>query len=451
MRTLLPRATGPLRGALDVPGDKSISHRAVLLALLADGPCRAAGWLDCADTRSSLAAALALGARATIEHGTLMLTAPPSPPRDDLVLDCGNSGTTARLLLGLLAGWLEPGGAAVTLDGDASLRTRPMARVVEPLRRMGADLAWGGSEGRLPVTVRGAPLQGVAHDLAVASAQVKSALLLAGLGATGTTTVRGAAGSRDHTERMLCGLGAGESAACGAPAVTGPRRLRAFSLAVPGDPSSAAFFQAAAAVVPGSDVTVRGQSLNPTRTGALAVLERAGARVDRVAAAGGAATTAAAEAGEPAGAVRVRAGALSAFAIDAGEIPSLVDEIPALAVVATQCAGRSLISGAAELRVKESDRLALLARNLRRLGAVVEERDDGLVIDGPCALRGGARGEPLELETAGDHRIAMAMAVAALFTEGETALDDGACVAVSFPGFHGVMERLLDAGARPRP
>lgn len=443
MPYLLPRATGPLRGALDVPGDKSISHRAVLLALLAHGPCRATGWLDCADTRSSLAAALALGAHATLEQGTLVLTAPPAPPRDDLVLDCGNSGTTARLLLGLLAGWLEPGGAAVTLDGDASLRMRPMARVVEPLRRMGADLAWGGSEGRLPVTVRGAPLRGVAHDLVVASAQVKSALLLAGLGAAGTTTVRGAAGSRDHTERMLRGLGAGRSAACGSPAVSGPRRLPAFTLAVPGDPSSAAFFQAAAAVVPGSDITVRGQSLNPTRTGALAVLERAGARVERVAAA--------AEPGEPAGAVRVRAGALSSFAIGAGEIPSLVDEIPALAVIATQCAGRSVVSGATELRVKESDRLALLARNLRRLGAVVEERDDGLVVDGPCALRGGARGEPLVLETAGDHRIAMAMAVAALFTEGETALDDGACVAVSFPGFHEVMERLLDAGARPRP
>lgn len=455
MHNLLPRATGPLRGAVAVPGDKSISHRAVLLALLADGPCRATGWLDCADTRSSLAGALALGARAALERGTLVLTPPPATPRDDLVLDCGNSGTTARLLLGLLAGWLAPGGAAVTLDGDASLRSRPMARVVEPLRRMGADLAWGDSEGRLPVTVRGASLRGVAHDLAVASAQVKSALLLAGLGAAGTTTVRGAAGSRDHTERMLRGLGAGASAACGSPAVSGPRRLPAFTLAVPGDPSSAAFFQAAAAVVPGSDITVRDQSLNPTRTGALAVLERAGARVERVAAAGAAgaagAAAAVAEAGEPAGAVRVRADALSAFAIGAGEIPSLVDEIPALAVVATQCAGRSVISGAAELRVKESDRLALLARNLRRLGAVVEERDDGLVIDGPCALRGGARGEPFVLETAGDHRIAMAMAVAALFTEGETALDDGACVAVSFPGFHEVMERLLDAGARPRP
>jgi len=448
----LPRARGPLQGTLDVPGDKSISHRAVLLALLADGPCRAAGWLDCADTRSSLAAAVALGATASLTDGVLTLTPPAAPPRRDLRLDCGNSGTTARLLLGLLAGWLPPGAAAVTLDGDASLRTRPMARVVEPLRRMGADLAWAGAEGRLPVTVRGAPLRGCAHDLAVASAQVKSALLLAGLGADGTTIVRGAAGSRDHTERLLSGLGAGRRAACGSPAVTGPRGLPAFALAVPGDPSSAAFFQAAAAVVPGSDVTVRGQSLNDTRTGALAVLARAGARVERSADAGdGEAPHGAAAAGEPAGTVRVRAGTLSAFAIGASEVPALVDEIPALAVVATQCAGRSVISGAGELRVKESDRLALLARNLRRLGAAVQEQEDGLVIDGPRALRGGASGAPLVLETAGDHRLAMAMTVASLFTEGETALDDSACVAVSFPGFFGVMERLLEAGARPRP
>ncbi|MBK8165323.1 MAG: 3-phosphoshikimate 1-carboxyvinyltransferase [bacterium] len=449
MHDLLLRAGAPLSGALDVPGDKSISHRAVLLALLADGPCRATGWLDCADTRSSLAAALALGASAAFEHGVLTLTPPPAPPRDDLVLDCGNSGTTARLLLGLLAAWLKPGGPAVTLDGDASLRTRPMARVVEPLRRMGADLSWAGNEGRLPVTVRGAPMRGCTHDLAVASAQVKSALLLAGLGATGITTVRGAAGSRDHTERMLRGMGASSSEPCGSPSVSGPRRLPAFTLAVPGDPSSAAFFQAAAAIIPGSDVTVRGQSLNPTRTGALAVLQHAGALVDLVVQ--DAAGEVAADAGEPTGSVRVRGRSRIAFAIERPQVPALVDEIPVLAVLATQCAGRSTISGAAELRVKESDRLALLARNLRRLGAAVAERDDGLVIDGPCVLRGGTRDEPLVLETAGDHRIAMAMAVAALITEGETALDDGACVAVSFPGFHEVMECLLGPGAQRRP
>lgn len=434
----LARAEGPLRGVLTVPGDKSISHRAVLLSLLADGPCRADGWLDCADTQSSLAAVRALGAEVSVADGVLTVVPPPSRPTGPVSIDCGNSGTTARLLMGLLAGWLEPGGAAVTLTGDASLRERPMARVVEPLRRMGADLAWAGVEGRLPVVVRGASLRGAVHELAVASAQVKSALLLAGLGAAGRTVVRGATGSRDHTERMLLGLGLPMPSGADDPAVDGPRRLPAYALAVPGDPSSAAFFQAAAALVSGSDVVVQDQSLNPTRTGALAVLARAGARVD---------ITVTSTAGEPCGDVRVQPGRLRAFTIEGDEVPSLVDEIPALTVVATQCAGRTVIRGAGELRVKESDRLALLAGNLRRLGAAIEERPDGLVIDGPSRLRGGAAGQPLVLATAGDHRIAMAMAVASLFIEGETALDDGACVAVSFPGFFGVLERLLDAGA----
>jgi len=309
---------------------------------------------------------------------------------------------------------------------------------------MGADLRWDDGEGRLPVTVRGAALRGVAHDLPVASAQVKSALLLAGLAASGATLVRGAAGSRDHTELLLRGLGVEVDETTGGTAVTGPRSLPAFRLTVPGDPSSAAFFQVAAAIVPGSEVLVRGQSLNPTRTGALRVLARAGAEVAEVRAA----LTAR---GEPAGDVRLRSGALRAFAIEAHEVPSLVDEIPALAVLATQCRGRTVIRGAAELRVKESDRLQLLARNLQAMGAAVEEEPDGLVIEGPCALRGGAPGHPLVLMTGGDHRIAMAMAVAALVADGESALDDDACVAVSFPGYFDVMQRLLDAGSGSRP
>jgi 3-phosphoshikimate 1-carboxyvinyltransferase len=452
MSRSLPRAAGPLRGTFTVPGDKSLSHRVALLALLADGPCRAAGWLDCADTRSSLAAVRALGAAVAVDGDRLTVTPPARPPLVPVHLDCGNSGTTARLLLGLLAGWLPPGGPAVTLTGDDSLRRRPMARVVEPLRRLGADLAWVGDEGTLPIAVRGAVLRGMGLELAVPSAQVKSALLLAGLGAVGTTTVRGAAGSRDHTERLLRDLGLALGDDADAPAVTGPRGLPAFTLRVPGDPSSAAFFQAAAALVPGSDVTVAGQSLNPTRTGALAVLARAGALVEPedAATATGAepARGAPAVGGEPAGKVRVRAADLRAFTIGAGEVPSLVDEIPVLAVVATQCRGRTVISGAGELRVKESDRLALLARDLRQLGAVVEERPDGLVIDGPTSLCGGSSAAPLRLATGGDHRIAMAMAVAALVAEGETVLDDEACVAVSFPGFFEVRDRLLAGDAR---
>lgn len=444
MTRALSRAGAPLDGVVVAPGDKSISHRAVLLALLASGPCRAEGWLDSADTRSSLAAARALGCVAGLSGGVLTIVPPPARPDAPLTIDCGNSGTTARLLLGLLAGWLPVGGAAVRLTGDDSLRSRPMARVVDPLRRMGADLRWDQVEGRLPVTVRGAALRGMVHDLPVASAQVKSALLLAGLGAAGTTVVRGAAGSRDHTELMLRGLGVEVDMSTGAPLVSGPRGLPPFALSVPGDPSSAAFFQVAAAIVPASDVLIRGQSLNPTRVGALRVLARAGAHVAEEPAVGGAGA-------EPAGDVRVRSGALRAFAIEGREVPTLVDEIPALAVLATQCRGRTVISGAAELRVKESDRLALLARNLRALGADVSEQSDGLIIEGPCALHGGGPGQPLVLTTAGDHRLAMAMAVAALVADGESALDDEACVAVSFPGFFSAMQRLLDAGMEPRP
>jgi 3-phosphoshikimate 1-carboxyvinyltransferase len=222
MNRPLARATAPLRGGLTVPGDKSISHRVVLLSLLADGPCRATGWLDSADTRSSLEAVRALGAVAHLDGDELTITPPPARPAQDLTIDCGNSGTTARLLMGLLAGWLRAGDGAVTLTGDASLRGRPMGRVVEPLRRMGADLAWAGEQGLLPVVVRGALLHGCDHALPVASAQVKSALLLAGLGASGVTTVRGADGSRDHTELMLRGLGVPVTGTPDAPAVAGP-------------------------------------------------------------------------------------------------------------------------------------------------------------------------------------------------------------------------------------
>jgi 3-phosphoshikimate 1-carboxyvinyltransferase len=444
---ILPHVTGPLGGLFTAPGDKSISHRVVLLALLADGPCRATGWLDCADTQSSLAAARALGATTAQDGDVVAITPPAALPSGPLLIDCGNSGTTARLLMGVLAGLLPAGGAVVTLTGDESLRRRPMARVVDPLRRMGADLRYAVQDGRLPVVVRGAALRGVDHELAVASAQVASALLLAGLGAEGRTLVRGAAGARDHTERLLRDLGVPVGRDPIGSSVDGPCRLPAFSLAVPGDPSSAAFFQVAAALVPGSRVLSRGQSLNPTRVGALRVLERAGALV--VGEPAGKAVTDAG--GEPRGDVEVRAGCLRPFMVDGAEMPSLVDEIPVLAVLATQCPGRSVISGAAELRVKESDRLALLARNLKRLGAAVEERSDGLVIDGPCSLRGGATGTPLVFETAGDHRIAMAMAVATLCTNGETALDDEACVGVSFPGFFNVLDRLLAGGDPARP
>ncbi|MCB1182858.1 3-phosphoshikimate 1-carboxyvinyltransferase [bacterium] len=441
---LLPRARGPLRGTVDVPGDKSVSHRAALFGLLANGPCRARGWLASADTLASLAAVRTLGAAVVHEGDTITVTPPPARPQGDFDIDCGNSGTTARLLCGLLAGWL-PAGAAVTLRGDASLSGRPMNRVVEPLRRMGADIAFLGTDGRLPLRVTGAPLTGVHHDLPVPSAQVKSALLLAGLGAAGVTSLSGAGTSRDHTELLLHTMGVPCAPAAPGPelAVTGGARPGAFDIRVPADPSTAAFFHVAAALVPGSDVLTPNLSLNPTRIGALQVLRRAGAvvAVERPSGPSG---------GEALGDVRVRSGTLRPFTIGAADIPALVDEIPVLAVLATAAPGVSRITGAAELRVKESDRLALMTRDLVRLGAAVTELPDGLEITGPSALKGGAE-RPTLLETAGDHRIAMAMAVAALVAEGDSELDDRDCVAVSFPEFFTAWDRILGNGTSDRP
>ncbi len=445
MTRLLPTAAGPVTGALSVPGDKSVSHRAALFGLLATGPCRATGWLDAADTRSSLAAVQRLGADASYE-GKVLRVAPGTGPaalvgrRDPVAIDCGNSGTTARLLMGLLAGWLPPGGPDVVLSGDASLSGRPMNRVIEPLRGMDADITCLQEDGRLPVRVGGADLQAVEHELPVPSAQVKSALLLAGLHARGRTVIHGGGASRDHTERLLRVMGVRlEDLPRGGLAITGGQQPGHFDIVVPGDPSSAAFFLTAAAMIPGSRVTVTGHALNEGRLGALRMLRRAGADVTLARARGP-------REGEMLGDVTVAYGRPRPFTIIGDEIPTLVDEIPALAVLATALPGTSVISGAQELRVKESDRLALMAANLQRLGAKVTEKPDGLEITGPARLRGGTEDAPLVLETAGDHRIAMAMAIAALTAGGHCVLDDPGCVAVSYPDFFNALGALLRRG-----
>ena len=434
---LLRHAASPLTGRVAVPGDKSISHRVALFALLADGPCRAAGWLASADTLASLAAVRTLGAVVERDGDRVSITPPAQRPTTDMDIDCGNSGTTCRLLCGLLAGWL-PAGVAAVLHGDASLSGRPMNRVVDPLRAMGARIDFLGEPGRLPLRVTGSALTARHHDLPVPSAQVKSALLLAGLHATGTTTISGGGGSRDHTELLLQTMGVScAPAGSGAElAISGGAVPRSFDVTVPGDPSTAAFFQVAAALVPGSDLVTTGLSLNPTRIGALRVLRQAGARVtiERPHGPPG---------GEPLGDVRVQHGVLRPFTIAAPDVPALVDEIPVLAVLACGAAGETLITGAAELRVKESDRLAIMTDNLRRLGADVTELADGLRITGPAPLRGGTSDLPLRLVTAGDHRIAMAMAIASLLASGDSTLDDFDCVAVSFPQFFGTLHGIL--------
>jgi 3-phosphoshikimate 1-carboxyvinyltransferase len=336
----------------------------------------------------------------------------------------------------------------VILTGDESLSRRPMARVVAPLRDMGASVVYLGEEGRLPLRIRGGMLSGREHRLAVPSAQVKSALLLAGLAARGRTRIKGAAGSRDHTERFLAQMGVPVQVARAGMeevAVRGGVALRPFDIAIPGDFSSAAFLLAAAGLVPGSVITVEDVLLNPTRTGFLEALRAAGARVTTTPAVG----TGDAWPLEPRGSVTVQAGSLRGVAIDAAAMPGVLDELPILAVLATQAAGETTIGGARELRVKECDRIAVMAQELNRIGGRVEELPDGWCVKGPTRLRvpeSSADGLHI-FATAGDHRIAMALAVAALVVTGRTTLDDPRCLGISFPGFLAQVAHLVAGGA----
>ena len=432
-------AYAPLRGIVSVPGDKSISHRTALFVLLAHDPCRASGWLESQDTWRSLDAVKALGAKVSHVNGIIELDPPnlSELPSGSITLDCGNSGTTTRLLCGLLAGWLPPGGLQVILEGDASLSSRPMGRVVDPLRSMGADIQYLEMDGHLPLRISGAELHGAVCQLKVPSAQVKSALLLAAISTKGKTVVQGAGSSRDHTERLLATMGISVAGfpGTGDLHLEGPLQAGSYNVQVPADPSSAAFFQVAAAMVPGSCLKVENQSLNEGRAGALAVLQRAGAGVvtsDRRGLPG-----------EEMGDVEVSAGDLKAFRIEAEEIPSLIDELPVLAVLATQAQGETVITGAEELRVKESDRIDAMTVALKKMGADIVELPDGWRINGPTVLSGGGDETPVIIETVDDHRIAMAMAVAALVSKGTTALDDSTTVGVSYPNFFITLDKLL--------
>jgi 3-phosphoshikimate 1-carboxyvinyltransferase len=418
-------AARPLVGDVEVPGDKSIGHRALLLGALADGATVVRGFPGGADVRATLDAIRRLGATATVDGGTVEIV---GAGRDlgagaDAMLDCANSGTTMRLGMGLVAG--APG--RYTLDGDASLRRRPMERVAEPLRAMGAHVET--TAGAPPVHVQGGGLTGVEWTLPVPSAQVKSAILLAGLRARGMTRVREPIASRDHTERLLSHMGVVLRCVDGTIALAGGQRLRAAVVPLPGDPSSAAFLVVAASLVPGSAVRLRDVGLNPTRTGALSILRRMGAHIGI--------ESARDEAGEPRGDVVVRAGRLRGTTITADEVPAAIDELPVLAVAAALAEGETRITGAAELRVKESDRLAALDQ-LAALGVAVESLPDGLVVQGSGGrlLRSG------RVDAAGDHRIAMAFAVAGLCAEGGIEIVDPECVAVSFPGFFPMLAGL---------
>lgn len=414
--TIAP-AAGPLRGRIAVPGDKSIAHRALLFGGLAEGTTVIRGVGQGEDNRSTMDVLRGLGVTVVREGGEVRVTghgfAGLRAPQG--VLDCGNSGTTMRLLTGILAG--APFDA--TLDGDASLRKRPMRRVVEPLARMGAEIDT--HDGRPPVTVHGRPLRPAAFTLNVASAQVKTALLLAGLHTAGRTVVEEPGASRDHTERLLPAFGAVvERPRPNVVAVSGPQTLRACTVDVPGDPSAAAFWLVAASIVPGSHVTVRGVSTNPTRIGAIDVLRAMGARITEhpVQSLGE----------EPVADLEVEAAALHGTVVAGDAMLRAIDEFPVLAVAAAAARGTTRFADGAELRVKESDRIAAMAAGLRTLGVAIEESADGMVVQGG-ALGGGT------VESHADHRIAMAFVVAALVASAPVTIRGADAIAVSDPGF----------------
>ena len=427
------RTGAPLRGTLAIPGDKSVSHRAVMFAALADGVSTIDGFLEGEDTRATAAIFSRMGVRIEtpspsrrVVHGVgVDGLQPPAGP-----LDCGNAGTGMRLLAGLLAAQRFDS----MLVGDASLSKRPMRRVTVPLAKMGAriDTEEGGVP---PLRIHGRQrLVGVDHRLEVASAQVKSALLLAGLYADGDTVVREPHPTRDYTERMLSAFGVDITFSPGFARLRGGQRLRATDVAVPADFSSAAFFLVAASIVPGSELRLSQVGLNPRRTGLLQVLRMMGADIRE--------EHAAIHGGEPVADLVVRHAPLHGIEVPEALVPDMIDEFPALFIAAAHAQGATVVRGAAELRVKESDRLAAMANGLRTLGLQVDETPDGATIH-PGALQGGL------VDSVGDHRIAMAFAVGAQRARGDVRIGDVANVATSFPGFdalaRGVGFALADA------
>ncbi len=416
-----------LVGHLAVPGDKSISHRAVLIGAICDSETRVTGFGRSADTEATIGAVRALGID-VYEHGaeTLRvfgkglrgLTAPSAP------IDCHNAGTLVRLLAGILAGqlWQE-----FELVGDASLSARPMGRIVDPLRDMGAGIESAG--GRLPLGVQGRQLHAITYELPVASAQVKSAILLAGLYADGETTVVEPAPTRDHTERMLQEAGATVTVRPTSVTVRPAERLALGEIEVPGDFSSAAPFVVAATLVPGSELHVHGVNLNPRRTGLLEILDRMGANITVY--------NRRSIGGEPGGDLEIHAAQLVGTTVGAGEVPVAIDELPLFALAAAVARGESVLRGAEELRAKETDRIEATVDALRSLGVRARARDDGFAITGvPARLRGG------RIASRGDHRIAMLGAVAGLASREGVRIEGSDAVSVSFPGFYDVVDRL---------
>jgi len=418
-----------LKGSLSMPGDKSISHRAVILGALSGGATRIDGWLAAEDCKASLETVRQLGAGVKVlnqKMTSLEITGcglgglKPLNDQAETILDCGNSGTSMRLMMGVLAA--HPFRA--TLTGDESLQRRPMRRVVDPLRKMGAEITGPDDGAHAPLAIRGGDLAGGEFDLPISSAQVKSAILLAGLHAHGITRVREPSPSRDHTERALTRLGAKYwKDVDGWHCVEGGHSFDARPIRVPGDISAAAFFMVAASIVSRAEVELLGVGMNPLRTGVLDILERMGARIT--------VTNERDMDGEPVADLVIKGGAsLKAVRISGDIIPRLIDEIPVLAVAACFAEGVTVIRDSAELRAKESDRIAVMAAELSKMGAKIGIFPDGMAIEGGVQMKGAG------VESHGDHRVAMAMAVAGLAVSGGTVVNDTGNVATSYPGFY---------------
>ncbi|GMR10451.1 MAG: 3-phosphoshikimate 1-carboxyvinyltransferase [Anaerolineae bacterium] len=416
-----------LRGTIRVPGDKSVTHRALLLGAMAAGSTRLHGALRAGviDAMKDCLAALGVEIESLNEEETLVHGTQWPPPERPLA--CRNSGTTMRLLMGALAGST----VSATLTGSRRLSQRPMARVAEPLRKMGAQISGLNGSDQPPLDITGCRLRGIEYEMHVASAQVKTALLLAGLSAEGRTQIHEPIASRDHSERLLRHLGVSLTRSDGTLSLEPIQApLPPFELDIPGDMSAAAFLLAAALLAPGSEITLQNVGLNPTRTGLLEALQRMGAQIET--------STFTAADGEPIGDLTAAVSALKAIEIQSQQVVSMIDEVPIFTVIATQAHGETRIRGAGELRLKESDRLAGMTVELRKMGAQIEEHADGLTIEGPTLLSGA------RVSSHGDHRLAMALTIAGMLASGETIISSAEVIQESYPGF---MTTLRSIGA----
>lgn len=441
MKTIRIKKAQNLHGEVHIPGDKSISHRAVMLGAIADGETIINNFLPSGDCIATVKCFRGLGIDIQMTNDQCQMSNEcrviikgkglRGLSKPDAVLDVGNSGTTIRLISGILAGQEFE----TTITGDQSIQKRPMKRIAEPLKRMGVRVTGKGKGEELfpPLTISGGKLRPIEYKLPMASAQVKSCILLAGLYAEGETCVIEPATSRDHTERMLSYLGVKFSKLGNTVSVCGPASFEGRSIDVPGDISSAAFLIVAGLLVPESDLLLRNVGVNPTRIGILEVLHRMGAQVE--------VKDEEIISGEPRANIQIQSKkskiqTMKGFDIGGELIPKVIDEIPIIAVLATQAEGKTVIKDAKELRVKESDRIKTISAELKKMGAKIEEKEDGMVIFGPTKLKGA------KVQSYGDHRVAMSLAVAGLIADGETIIEDTDCIETSFPGFEDLLKKL---------